>query len=142
MGKFPVISITLKRVEAKNYTMAKNMLASVIGGEALRFSFLTDSERLSEKEKEQYNSLVTIGKGEEPGFLMSEEIVTESLLILSILLYQHYGQKTVLLIDEYDVPLEKAHQSGYYEEMVVLIRGLPVRERDVGRKRDEVKRKI
>lgn len=124
MGRFPVISITLKGISAMNYDTARAMLCSVIGNEALRFQFLRDSERLTDDEKGQYNRLVTMGEKDQPGFIMPQEVLVDSLRILSALLLRHYGQKTILLIDEYDVPLEKAQQSGYYAEMADLIRNL------------------
>ena len=79
MGKFPVISITLKGVEARNFQNAGEKLCSVMGNEALRFQFLMKSEQLTEKEKEQYTRLITMGKGEEPGFLMSQDVLEGSL---------------------------------------------------------------
>ncbi len=124
MGKFPVISITLKGVEARNFQNAGEKLCSVMGNEALRFQFLMKSEQLTEKEKEQYTRLITMGKGEEPGFLMSQDVLEGSLKTLCELLCKHYKQKVILLVDEYDVPLDKAERAGYYEEMVSLIRGL------------------
>lgn len=124
MGKFPVVSITLKGVEARDYEGARAMLASVVGNEALRFPFLAESDILSDKEKKLFSRLVTIGKEDEPVFMMPEEVLKDSLLTLTRLLRKHYGQKVILLIDEYDVPLDKAQQSGYYEEMVSLVRNM------------------
>lgn len=124
MGRFPVISVTLKGVEARDYEGARAMLASTIGKEALRYSFLLESDRLTDWEKELFTRLITIGKGNEPGFVMSEDVIKDSLLTLTQLLKRHYGQKAVLLIDEYDVPLDKAQQFGYDEEMVSLIRNM------------------
>ena len=122
MGKFPVISITLKGVEARNYEGAERMLGSVIGNEAMRFSFLMKSDKLSEEEKRRLFRLITIGQEEPPEYKQSEELLKGSLLTLSQLLQKHNGQKVILLIDEYDVPLDKAEQYGYYEEMVLLLR--------------------
>lgn len=124
MGRFPVISITLKDINARDYAGAQNMLKSVIGNEALRFGFLKESDRLSADEREQYSKLIMIGKGDQPMFPMPDDVLEGSLRLLSRLLQKHYGQKVILLIDEYDVPLDKAQQSGYYEEMVVTIRNL------------------
>ena len=124
MGKYPVISITLKDINARDYTAAKTMLKYVIGDEALRFGFLKESHRLSGEEKEQYGKLVAIGGEGQPMFPMPDDVLVRSLRLLSRLLRKHYGQKVVLLIDEYDVPLDKARQSGYYDEMVALIRNL------------------
>lgn len=103
MGKFPVISISLKGVNAMDYKTARGMLCSVIGNEALRFHFLLESDKLSEGDKTQYSRLITMGRGEEPGFIMSDEVFTDSLLTLTRLLQKHYDQKPILLIDEYDV---------------------------------------
>ncbi len=124
MGKYPVISISLKDVGARTYENACSLLRSVIGNEAMRFLFLKDSDRLSYEEKRQYERLVTIGKNEQSQFLMSDDVLTDSLFTLCKFLHRHYGQKVILLVDEYDVPLDKAQQFGYYEEMVSLIRNL------------------
>ena len=124
MGKFPVISISLKSVDALKYESAAAALRTVIGNEAMRFQFLKESERLSEEEKEAYIRLIKIGSDEGGLYAMSEDAATASLKTLSLLLYKHYGQKVILLIDEYDVPLDKAFQFGYYDEMVNLIRSL------------------
>lgn len=123
-GNFPVISLTLKGINSLNFEGAKAMLRSVIGREALRFSFLAESSRLAAEEKKQYEQLTRIDSSNRQGFLMPNEVLENSLLILSGLLYKHYGQKVILLIDEYDVPLDKAEQAGYYHEMVSLIRNL------------------
>ncbi len=124
MGKFPVISITLKGVDALEYNDAQAALCSVIGSEALRFQFLLESDRLSIKEKDQYSQLIKIDTSGQQVFHMSKDTLVNSLKNLSFLLCKHYGQKVILLIDEYDVPLDKAQQHGYYDEMVSLIRGL------------------
>lgn len=124
MGKYPVISISLKDVGARTYESACSLLRSIVGNEAMRFLFLKESSRLSDEEKRQYERLITIGTNEQPQFLMSDDVLTDSLLTLCKFLHRHYGQKVILLIDEYDVPLDKAQQFGYYEEMVSLIRNL------------------
>lgn len=124
MGKFPVVSLTLKGVEARDYEGARAMLASIIGREALRFSFLKESGRLLEEEQEQYCQLVKVDRKGESAFIMPEVVLKDSLLTLTHLLKKHYGRKVILLIDEYDVPLDKAQQFGYYEEMVGLVRSM------------------
>ena len=124
MGKFPVISISLKSVDGLTYDSAVASLKTVIGNEAGRFRFLKDSEKLSIEEKEAYARLIKIGSGEGGLYAMTENVAAASLKTLSLLLEKHYGQKAILLIDEYDVPLDKAFQGGYYEEMVNLIRNL------------------
>ena len=124
MGKFPVISISLKSVDGRNFDSALASLKTVIGDEARRFDFLRISDRLSEDEKESYARLIKTGSGEDGLYAMTEKVVAASLKILSLLLEKHYGQKAILLIDEYDVPLDKAFQAGYYDEMVSLIRNL------------------
>ena len=124
MGKFPVVSITLKGASGTNYEDARSMLCSVVGNEAMNFSFLKESSRLTDEDKIQYQSLITLGKGGESGFLMPNDVLTDSLHTLCSLLHKHYGRKTILLIDEYDVPLDKAERQGYYEEMLALIRGI------------------
>lgn len=119
-----MISVTLKGVEFMNYETARAALCSVVGGEALHFQFLEESERLSEQEKEQYRSLVKVGQPGQGGFVMTDDVMTDGLRLLSELLYKHYGQKAILLIDEYDVPLDKAQHYGYYDQMLALIRRL------------------
>jgi len=124
MGSYPVISVTLKDVCARDFETARDMLKFIIGNEVMRFQFLLDSEKLSMEDKTQYRRLITIGEGSQPMFVMSDDILTGSLRLLSDLLQKHFGQKVILLIDEYDVPLDKAQQSGYYDEMVTMIRNL------------------
>ena len=122
MGKFPVIAITLKGATGENYVEAKEMLRRMIGKEAMRFQFLMQSENLTEIEKNQYRALVNTDKI--GAFTMPDELLKDSLQMLSQLLQKHYHQSVVILIDEYDVPLDKAYQSGYYDAMVELIRVL------------------
>ena len=122
MGKFPVITITLKGATGENYVEAKEMLRRMIGKEAMRFQFLMQSENLTEIEKSQYRALVNTDKT--GAFTMPDELLKDSLQMLSQLLQKHYHQSVVILIDEYDVPLDKAYQSGYYDAMVELIRVL------------------
>nr|WP_296263337.1 AAA family ATPase [uncultured Merdimonas sp.] len=124
MGKFPVISISLKSVDGRSFESASAALKTVIGNEAMRFQFLKESEMLSEEEKEAYARLIKIGFGEDGIYAMTEKVAAASLQTLSQLLARHYGQKAILLIDEYDVPLDKAFQAGDYDEMVNLIRNL------------------
>lgn len=122
MGRFPVISISLKDVEGDDFAAARSMLCSVIGSEALRFQFLTGSGRLTENEKEMCRQLTVIDGGSDGVFAMSEAVLTASLKTLSMLLHKHYDSRTIILIDEYDVPLAKANEKGYYEQMVTLLR--------------------
>ena len=120
-GKFPVISISLKGVEGLTFEEAQKCMMEIIGREAEKFQFLQDSERLSANEKKKYSALLEFEKGR---YTMSETALKYSLQVMSSLLYQHYGEKVILLIDEYDVPLDKADQHHYYDEMVLLLRGL------------------
>lgn len=122
MGKFPVISISLKSVSGHDYDTARALLSQLIGNEAMRFQFLLDSESLTERERKQYEALINISS--EGSFLMSYDVLINSLFVLSQLLHKHYNQKVIILIDEYDVPLDKAYQSGYYNKMAELIRNL------------------
>lgn len=121
MGKYPVIFLSLKDVDGLKYENAKYRIMELIGREAERYFFLGDSDRLSENEKEQYKAVIALQNGK---YSMDENVLISSLRLLSHLLFRHYGEKTVILIDEYDVPLDKAFQNGYYQEMVSLIRGL------------------
>ncbi|MDE6989258.1 MAG: ATP-binding protein [Lachnospiraceae bacterium] len=122
MGKFPVISISLKEVAGENFDAAKRVLRSVLGDEAVSFPFLAESERLTETERLQYKKLIALDEHGE--YAMSDEVLSKSLLTLSRFLQKHFGQSTIVLIDEYDVPLDKAYQSDYYDDMVNLIRML------------------
>ena len=122
MGQFPVISVSLKGVEGQNFQEALAAMKWIIGQEALRFRFLLDSSRLSAEDKEIYRQLIEVGKGESGLFIMSNDTLGASLKILSDLLCRHYGKGVILLIDEYDVPLDKACQYGYYDQMVSLLR--------------------
>lgn len=121
MGKFPVIFLSLKGVEGLTFENAKYRLMQLVGREANRFHFLSDSDRLTEDDKKIYHAMISLSDGM---YSMNEEVLISSLKILSELLYKHYGKKTILLIDEYDVPLDKAFQNGYYKEMTTLIRGM------------------
>ena len=121
MGKYPVIFLSLKDVAGLTYAEAEDALVQLIGSEAGRFHFLTNSSALSDAEKEQYRGFTIIQNGK---YRMDKGLLISALRILSQLLYRHYGQKVIILIDEYDVPLDKAFQHGYYQEMVSLIRGM------------------
>ena len=116
MGKYPVISISLKGVEAENWEEARDMIAEVIREEARRFQFLFDSDRLTEIDKEFFSLLLKAR--------MSDQSLKSSLRELSLLLCRHYGQQVIILIDEYDVPLAKANERGYYDRMALLIRNM------------------
>ena len=124
MGKFPVISISLKSVGGLKYDSAVAALRTVIGNEAGRFRFLRDSAKLDEDDKNSYNQLINVEVKGSSKYAMPDDALVDSLRTLSLLLEKHYGQKVILLIDEYDVPLDKAFQSGYYDEMVSFIRSL------------------
>ena len=121
MGKYPVIFLSFKGVEGLTYDEAFDAFVRVIGKEISRVSFLADSDKLTMLEREQYKGLTIIEDG---SFVFNKDKLISSLQLLSQMLYKHYGQKVVILIDEYDVPLDKAFQNGYYKDMVSLIRGL------------------
>ena len=121
MGKYPVIFLSLKSAEGRSFDDARYMITELIGREAEKFKFLEHSEALSENDKDRYRAIISLCDGK---YTMDEQLLVSSLQSLSQLLFIHYGQKAVILIDEYDVPLDKAFQNGYYKEMVSLIRGL------------------
>ena len=121
MGKYPVIFLSLKGVDGLTFEEARSALCELIAGEVRRFKFLLNSSRLDHDEKNIYRDLISL-QGEQETTLATK--LKFSLKKISELLYQHYCQKTIVLIDEYDVPLDKAFQHGYYREMVALIRGL------------------
>ena len=114
MGKYPVVFITVKDVDGLNYDEAYGKLRNLISNEAMKHSELKNSPYVNSDEKAAFEALMS----------GTSEKIDNSLQLLSKLLYKHYNQKVVLLIDEYDVPLDKAFNHGYYREMVSLIRGL------------------
>lgn len=119
MGKFPVIFLSLKGVDGLTFSEARFCLAELIESEARRFKFLMQSDKLDADDKAMYRDLLSLH-----GADVAAISLRFALKKLSELLYKHYAQKTLILIDEYDVPLDKAFQHGYYREMVALIRGL------------------
>ena len=118
-GQYPVIFLSLKDVEGLSFSEAKRRCIQLIKREAERFYGLKNSERLLDIDKKNYCRLLDMTVQEE-----DSDIVSSSMKMLSALLYKHYAKKTVILIDEYDVPLDKAFQHGYYKEMVFLIRAM------------------
>lgn len=116
MGKYPVISVSLKGMNAGNYEKALEMAVEVIRSEARRFQYLLDSERLTSYDKEAFIALLQED--------MKEGTLCSSLKVLSELLEKHHGSKVILLIDEYDVPLAKAFEREYYDPMVLFIRNM------------------
>lgn len=120
-GKYPVIFLSFKNVEGLTFADAQYRLTELIAGEAERFAFLAQSDKLTENEKSLYRGLTAVREGR---YALAGEVLASALQTLSKLLSKHYGQKTVMLLDEYDVPLDKAFQNGYYQEMVALIRGM------------------
>ena len=121
MGKYPVIFLSLKNVEGLDFQAAKYQMIEIIAKEAKRFAYLKQSDRLDIDDKSAYASLIRLEDGR---YEMRDEALYASLQTLSELLYKHHCRKTVILIDEYDVPLDKAFQNGYYKEMVSLIRAI------------------
>ena len=116
MGKYPVISVSLKGIDARVYETAYQMAVQVIIEAAAKYYFLLESEKLNEHDKAAYRKLLDDN--------MNEGTLGSSLRQLSGMLEKHYGTKVVLLIDEYDVPLAKAHANGYYDQMISLVRSL------------------
>lgn len=121
LGKIPVVFLTLKGIDGLTFDKAKQKLTSLVAREADRFHFLKGSSNLTDNEKERYLALVRMDNGK---YSMDEDTLESSLQTLSELLFRHYNKKVIMLIDEYDVPLDKAYQNGYYKEMVSLIRSL------------------
>ena len=124
MGKFPVISVSLKGVNGADYETARALLCSVIGNEAARFRFLLETDRISELEKELYRQLLITDPNRQGMYAMPDAVLMGSLKTLSMLLKEYYKTEVIILIDEYDVPLAKASERGYYESMALLIRNL------------------
>ncbi len=125
MGQFPVVSVSLKGVNGGDYATARALMCATIGEEALRlYDVLSNSEKLNAIEKKQYEQLVEVDTSGRESFVMSDAVLMGSLKTLCTLLYKHYGKKAIVLIDEYDVPLAKANERGYYDQMILLIRNL------------------
>jgi len=116
MGQFPVVSLSLKGVEAFDFQTACRMMARVINEEARRLQFLLESERLTDIDKEAYYGLLKKD--------MDIDTLSCSIREFTEVLHKHYGKRVIVLIDEYDVPLAKANEYGYYDEMVMLVRSL------------------
>ena len=116
LGKYPVVFVSLKGVDGLDFAQARAMMKLVIQEEAQRLYFLKDSHRLTPENKRAFARLLSDD--------CPLDDIGNSLKLLTRLLHQHYGRKAILLIDEYDVPLDKAYQHGYYREMVALIRTL------------------
>lgn len=116
MGKYPVIAISLKGVDAVSYQEAVVQLVEIINQSAASFQFLQNSGRLTDYEKERFCKLLDDD--------MNMKIMSSSMLWLTKLLEKHFNRKVVILIDEYDVPLAKAYENGFYDEMVLLIRNI------------------
>ena len=121
LGKFPVIFLTLKDVDGLSFDAAKYQLVELIGKEARRHEDLRNSAKLDETDKAAFAALTDFSGGK---YRMDDDTLYGSLQTLSALLHKHYQKKVIILIDEYDVPLDKAFQNGYYREMVTLIRSL------------------
>lgn len=114
MGKYPVIFLSLKGVDGLTFSKSKEMLSEIIKEEADRHYYLKNSEKLTQEDRISFQSILT----------GTDENIENSLKTLSRFLYKHYDRKTIIIIDEYDVPLDKAFQNGYYKEMVALIKGI------------------
>lgn len=122
MGKYPVIFLSLKGVDGRNYESARMALSQIIFDTAMKFIELRNSEKLLDEEKAEYQRFFVRNAKGDPD--LSQEVVENSLLVLTRLLYRQYGQKAVILIDEYDVPLDKAYNKGYYDDMLGCIRNM------------------
>ena len=114
MGKYPVIFLSLKGVDGLTFSKSKEMLSEIIKEEADRHYYLKNSEKLTQEDRISFQSILT----------GTDENIENSLKTLSRFLYKHYDRKTIIIIDEYDVPLDKAFQNGYFKEMVALIKGI------------------
>ena len=114
MGKYPVIFLSLKGVDGLDFTTARRMLCAILKNELDRHYYLKTSDALTDEDRTLFTKML---QG-------NDDNIEDSIRMLSKLLFKHFGQKAVILIDEYDVPLDKAFQNGYYKEMVSLIRGL------------------
>ena len=120
LGQFPVIFLSLKGVDGLSFESAVFSFAEIVSSAIRQFSFLLNSEKLATADKNAYRELYSLGNEYNISVIAK---IKFSLKKMSELLYKHYGKKVVILLDEYDVPLDKAFQQGYYREMVDLIRG-------------------
>ncbi len=119
-GKYPVIFLSLKSVNALTFEVARDILKGILANEALRHSYLKMSDKLDEDEHDTFRKMCKMENAE----TVSDAFLMSSLNNLSKYLYKHHGQKVIILLDEYDVPLDKAEQNGFYKEMLSMIRGL------------------
>lgn len=117
MGKYPTISLSLKDVAGDDFQTAYDMLGACISEEAERFSFLLDSDRLTQSQKIKFQKLLNEN-------FEKSSVLCGSIRLMTEVLSRHYGIPALILIDEYDVPLDKAYQAGYYRQMINLIRSL------------------
>ena len=123
MGQHPVISLTLKGVQGKTFKAAYYKLAELIVAKANEYSFLKDSQNLNDKEKAKFDLLcdeMYLKRADEE----AQSYATSSIINLATMLYKHFKKQVYVLIDEYDVPLAKAQEKGYHDEMVTLISSL------------------
>lgn len=124
MAAYPVVSISLKDVSGTDYQTARSLMCAAVGNEALRFYDLLDSDKITKEEKELYRQLITVDTGGQGVYAISQAALMGSLKLLSVLLAKHYNTRTIILIDEYDVPLAKAADYGYYDQMLMLVRSM------------------
>ncbi len=121
LGQYPVVSITMKDVSGSSINEAKAQIKSIIGKEALKYSYVLEDKGLSDEEKSIYKAITEVTNGE---FVMDDIVLRNSLMNLTHVIHKFYDKKVILLIDEYDVPLDKAHLGGYYDEMSSLLRDI------------------
>jgi len=121
MGMWPVISLSFRSVEGESFEEAMEQMKYLLACEADRFSFLLDSPRLSAFQKQKLQNILELGMATAEA---GNTVVKQSIATLEAALCAHYGKKAVLLIDEYDVPLQKARINGYYDQMVRIVRGM------------------
>ena len=123
MGQHPVICLTLKGVQGKTFKAAYYKLAELIVAKANEYSFLKDSQNLNDKEKAKFDLLcdeMYLKRADEE----AQSYVTSAIISLARMLYKHFKKQVYVLIDEYDVPLAKAQEKDYHDEMVTLISSL------------------
>ena len=125
MGKYPVVHLSFKMVNHDTFSESRRKLCGVLGAEFVRFSFLLESPRLNPLQKDLFSLVLNTKKGgQEEYFRMSDDFLTSGLALLTELLHTHYGKRCVVLIDEYDVPLEMAYVHNYYPKMLPLVKGM------------------
>ena len=123
-GTYPVIFLSFADIKADNFKDTKNDLVSVINDAYKQHSYLLKSDKLTEAEKNMYEQLDNYANNADINKKISNEIVCRAIKTLAGMLYKYYGKKVIIILDEYDTPMQEAYMNGYWDELVALTRSL------------------